>query len=86
MYLTAQRVVAHSANRRGAEGVNAFFYLHGQSWPGPVPEALLPEHDPGIPTDPHDGGMDQDPAAVCRPCNANWISVAARNGSALACR
>jgi hypothetical protein len=52
MYVTAQRVVApQNTSRAGAEGVNAFFYLHGRSWSGPVPVDLLPEQNPGIATD-----------------------------------
>jgi len=45
MYLTAHRVVSPST---GAEGINAFHYLHGDyEWDGPPPPMFLPETNPG---------------------------------------
>jgi hypothetical protein len=42
--ITAQRVVAAASRRHG---INIYQYLHGRSWPGRVPDELLPERNPG---------------------------------------
>lgn len=43
MYLTAQHVIAP---RSGAEGINAFYYVHGPlDWGVPPPE--MPDQEPG---------------------------------------
>ena len=44
MYLTAQRVISPKTHEMG---VNTFKYLHWQQWPGPVPDAFLPDTNPG---------------------------------------
>lgn len=50
MYLTAHRVQAPPRDGNpGRQGVNAFYYVHGQrAWKGAPPAELLPESDPGI--------------------------------------
>ena len=48
MYVCAQRV-AQSLARGGAEGINAFYYVHKQDpWSGNSQRPLLPEVNPGV--------------------------------------
>lgn len=48
MYVCAQRVQAVAGLQKGAQGINAFLYLHGHTWNGPPSSEWLPETNPGV--------------------------------------
>ncbi|MFH1865036.1 MAG: hypothetical protein ABIK85_04065 [Candidatus Eisenbacteria bacterium] len=73
MYATAHRVVSPTT---GAEGINAFHYLHGgYEWDGPPPPESMPETDPGT--------LFNDSVAVPPPGNRvrSYLDVVAPDGT-----
>ena len=73
MYATAHRVVSPTT---GAEGINAFHYLHeGLTWNGPPPPDLRPESNPGT--------LDNDSVSVPPPGNRvrSYLDVVAPDGT-----